>query len=80
MKEKLDHSVQLCHYICQKSKILNKIWDNLTVNIILCKYIREKEEMNKSTERREGNQVHLDNGLNKMVAMPDLRLQLQALM
>lgn len=36
--------------------------------------------MNKSTEMREGNQVHLDNGLNKMVAMPDLCLQLQTLM
>lgn len=36
--------------------------------------------MNKSTEMREGNQVHLDNGLNKMLAMPDLCLQLQTLM
>lgn len=67
-------------YMPKIQNLEQNYWDNLTVNIILCKYIREKEKMNKSTEMREGNQVHLDNGLNKMVAMPDLCLQLQTLM
>lgn len=54
MREKLDHRVQIRHYICQKSKNLNKIPEinNLTVKVTLYKYIREKEEMKKSTEER----------------------------
>jgi len=66
MREKLDNSVQIHNSISHKFKHLNKITEtnNLSVNVILCKQVREKEEIKKSTERKEGNQVHLDNGRN----------------
>lgn len=73
IREKLDHRVQIHYYVCQKSKMLNKITEtnNLIVNITLCKQMRKRRNEGKrrggkatTVLRNSETPRNVDNGLN----------------